>query len=38
MMSSGFSIGDFITVYELASQIRKQFVDTPGQFKAISDE
>jgi hypothetical protein len=37
-MSFGFSIGDFIAVYELASKIRKQFVDSPGQFKAISDE
>ena len=37
-MSFGFSIGDCITVYELASKIRKQFVDSPDQFKAISDE
>jgi hypothetical protein len=37
-MSFGFSIGDFIAVYELASKIRKQFVDSPDQFKAISDE
>jgi hypothetical protein len=32
------SVGDFIVVYELARKIRKQFVDSPGQFKAISDE
>lgn len=37
-MSFGFSIGDFITVIELASKIRKGFVDAPSQFNAISDE
>jgi len=37
-MSFGFSIGDFITVLQLANQIRQQFVDAPDQFKAISDE
>ncbi|KAH8761909.1 hypothetical protein BGZ57DRAFT_858065 [Hyaloscypha finlandica] len=37
-MSFGFSIGDFITVIELANKIRKDFVDAPSQFKAISDE
>jgi hypothetical protein len=37
-MSFGFSIGDFITVIELANKIRKDFVDVPSQFKAISDE
>jgi hypothetical protein len=37
-MSFGFSIGDFIAVYQLASKIRKEFVDAPSQFKAISDE
>ena len=38
IMSFGFSVGDFIAVIELAIRIRKEFVDAPGQFKAISDE
>jgi hypothetical protein len=37
-MSFGFSVGDFITVIELANKIRKDFVDAPSQFKTISDE
>jgi hypothetical protein len=37
-MSFGFSIGDFITVIELASKIRTRFGDAPDQLKAISDE
>lgn len=37
-MNFGVSVGDFITVLQLANNIRKQFVDTPSQFKAISDE
>jgi len=37
-MSFGFSVGDFITILQLASNIRKQFVDAPSQFKAIADE
>jgi hypothetical protein len=37
-MSFGFSVGDFIAVIELANKIRKEFVDAPSQFKAISDE
>jgi len=37
-MSFGFSIDDFIAVIELTNKIRKDFVDTPSQFKAISDE
>lgn len=37
-MSFGFSVGDFIAAIELASKIRKEFVDAPNQFKAISDE
>lgn len=37
-MSFGFSIGDFLAVISLASKIRKEFVDAPSQFKAISDE
>jgi hypothetical protein len=37
-MSFGFSVGDFIAVIELANKIRKDFVDAPSQFKAISDE
>jgi hypothetical protein len=38
IMSFGFSIGDFIAAIELANKIRKEFVDAPSQFKAISDE
>ena len=37
-MSFGFSVGDFIAAIELANKIRKEFVDAPGQFKAVSDE
>ncbi|KAH6690811.1 hypothetical protein BKA61DRAFT_286451 [Leptodontidium sp. MPI-SDFR-AT-0119] len=37
-MSFGFSLGDFITVIELANKTRKEFVDAPSQFNAISDE
>jgi hypothetical protein len=37
-MSFGYSVGDFIAVLELANNIRKQFIDAPDQFKAISKE
>ncbi|PVH70411.1 hypothetical protein DL98DRAFT_597852 [Cadophora sp. DSE1049] len=37
-MSFGFSVSDFITVIKLTNKIRKEFVDAPSQFKAISDE
>ncbi|KAH8645974.1 hypothetical protein BGZ60DRAFT_535757 [Tricladium varicosporioides] len=37
-MSFGFSVGDFIATIELANRIRKEFVDAPSQFKAISEE
>lgn len=37
-MSFGFSVGDFITVIELANKIRKEFVDALSQFKAITNE
>jgi hypothetical protein len=37
-MSFGFSVGDFIAAIKLANRIRKEFVDAPSQFKAISDE
>jgi hypothetical protein len=37
-MSFGLSVGDFIALLQLANNIRKQFVDAPSQFKAISDE
>lgn len=37
-MSFGFSIGDFVTVIELANQLRKDFVSAPVQFKALSNE
>ena len=37
-MSFGFSIGDFIAAIELTNKIRREFVDAPSQFRAISDE
>jgi hypothetical protein len=37
-MSFGFSIGDFVTAIQLANKIRKEFVEAPSQFKAVSDE
>lgn len=37
-MSFGFGIGDFIAVIEHANKLRKSFVGTPAQFKALSDE
>ena len=38
IMSFGFSVGDLIAAIELANKIRKEFVDAPSLFKAISDE
>ncbi len=37
-MSVGFSVGDFLAVFELAQKIRKEFAGAPGQFNALSDE
>lgn len=37
-MSFGFSVGDFLTVINLATQIRKQFSDAPKHFRDLSDE
>lgn len=37
-MSFGFSVGDFLAVINLATQIRKQFSDAPKHFRDISDE
>lgn len=37
-MSFGFSVGDFLTVLQLANKLRKDFVGAPGQLKAVSDE
>ena len=37
-MSFGFGIGEIIAVSQLANKVRKRFVDSPDQFKAISDE
>jgi hypothetical protein len=37
-MSFGFSVGDFITVANLARTTWQQFVDAPEQFSAIYDE
>ncbi|KAI9740912.1 MAG: hypothetical protein M1818_004518 [Claussenomyces sp. TS43310] len=37
-MNFGFSVGDFIAAIGLANKIRKEFVDAPIQFKAITDD
>ena len=37
-MSFGYSIGDLIAVVQLANKVRRRFVDSPAQFRAISDE
>jgi hypothetical protein len=37
-MSFGFSVSDFVAILQLANDIRKQFVDAPSQFRAISEE
>ena len=37
-MSFGYSVGDFLALLNLANIVRKQFVDAPAQFKAVSDE
>lgn len=37
-MSFGFSVGDFLAVINLATQIRKQFSDAPKHFRNLSDE
>jgi len=37
-MSFGFGIGDFLTAYDLAAKIRKEFADAPSQYNSISTE
>ena len=37
-MSFGFSISDLIAVGLLANKVRRRFVDSLAQFRAISDE
>ena len=37
-MSFGYSVGDFLALFNLLNTVRKQFVDAPAQFKAISNE
>jgi hypothetical protein len=37
-MSFGFGISDFITVIQLAKDVRDQFVEAPEQYKSISDQ
>jgi hypothetical protein len=37
-MSFGFSVGDIITVSQLARGIWKKFEDSPDQFQAIRTE
>ncbi|KAH8687250.1 hypothetical protein BGZ60DRAFT_438813, partial [Tricladium varicosporioides] len=37
-MSFGYSVGDCITICQLANQLRERFANAPSQFKAISNE
>ena len=37
-MSLGYGVGDFIAVLGLLNTVRKQFIDAPDQFTAISNE
>lgn len=37
-MSFGVGVGDIIAVLALASKIRERFIDSPDEFRAISDE
>jgi aspartate carbamoyltransferase catalytic subunit len=37
-MSFGFSVGDFLTVFEQANKLRKRFVNAPAQFDALSEQ
>jgi hypothetical protein len=37
-MSFGFSIGDFLTVFEHANKLRKRFINAPAQFDALSEQ
>ena len=37
-MSFGYSVSDFITLITLVNTVRRQFVDAPDQFRAISGE
>lgn len=37
-MSFGFGVGDFLAVAKLASDIRKDYVDAPDQFRQITSE
>lgn len=37
-MSFGVGVGDIIAVSELAGKIRKRFVDSPDEYRAISNE
>ncbi|KAF2803872.1 uncharacterized protein BDZ99DRAFT_164571 [Mytilinidion resinicola] len=36
-MSFGYSVGDFVILIQLADKTRRQFLDAPDEFKAISD-
>jgi hypothetical protein len=37
-MSFGFGVSDLITAISFANEVRKLFVNSPRQFKAVSDE
>lgn len=37
-MSFGFSVGDFLTVFEHVNKVRKRFINAPAQFEALSDQ
>jgi hypothetical protein len=36
-MSFGFSVSDFLAVFQLANQIRKEFAGAPSEFKGALD-
>jgi hypothetical protein len=38
MVGFGIGIGDVLATINLAKKIRKEFIDAPSQFDAISDE
>jgi hypothetical protein len=37
-MSFGFSVLDFVSLIQYANKLRREFLDAPGQFKAVSEE
>lgn len=37
-MSFGFGIGDFLTVFKLATEARDRWTDAPKEYKSMKDE